>query len=257
MHVLGIDIGGSGIKGAPVDTDKGELVSERHRISTPDPSKPRAVADVIAKIVSHFGWTGPVGCTFPAVIKDGVAHTAANVDKEWIGTDAAGLIGDATGCATVVLNDADAAGLAEMQFGAGRRERGVVMMLTFGTGIGTALFVERRLVPNLELGHMDVRGREGESFASDAARKRDDLSWEKWAQRASEYIRALDALFWPDLFVIGGGISNKPEKWLSFVHTRARVEVAQMRNEAGMIGAALAARRMSQGLPPTCLLDDD
>jgi len=257
MQVLGIDIGGSGIKGAPVDTDAGKLAAERHRIATPDPSKPGAVADVIAQIVSHFAWTGPVGCTFPAVIKDGVAHTAANVDKEWIGTDAAGLIGDKTGCATVVLNDADAAGLAEMQFGAGRPERGVVMMLTFGTGIGTALFVERRLVPNLELGHMDVRGREGESFASDAARKRDDLSWEKWAQRASEYIRALDALFWPDLFVIGGGISNKPEKWLSFVQTRARVEVAQMRNEAGMIGAALAACRMSQGLPPTCLLDDD
>ena len=129
-------------------------------------------------------------------------------------------------------------------------------MLTFGTGIGTALFVERRLVPNLELGHMDVRGREGESFASDAARKREDLSWERWAQRAGEYIRALDALFWPDLFVIGGGISNKPEKWLPFIETRARVEVAQMRNEAGMIGAALAARRMFEGLPPTSLISD-
>ncbi len=256
MQVLGLDIGGSGIKGAPVDTDKGELMAERHRIATPDPSKPEAVADVIAEIAAFFNWTGPLGSTFPAVIKEGVAHTAANVDKSWIGTDAAGLIRERTGCATVVLNDADAAGLAEMQFGAGREEHGVVMMLTFGTGIGTALFVARRLVPNLELGHMDVKGREGESFASDAARKRDDLSWEKWAQRANEYLQALDALFWPDLFVIGGGISNKPEKWLPHIETRARVEVAQMRNEAGMIGAALAARRMVEGHPPTCLLDE-
>lgn len=256
MQVLGIDIGGSGIKGAPVDTDTGELVAERQRIPTPDPSGPHAVAAVIGEIVSAFQWTGPLGSTFPAVIKEGVAHTAANVDKRWIGTDAAGLIREATGCPTVVLNDADAAGLAEMQFGAGRGEHGVVMMLTFGTGIGTALFVERRLVPNLEFGHMDVRGREGEAFASDAARKRDDLSWEKWAQRANEYIQALDALFWPDLFVIGGGISNKSEKWLQFIETRARVAVAQMRNEAGLIGAALAARRLAEGRSPTCLLDE-
>lgn len=256
MQVLGLDIGGSGIKGAPVDTDKGALMAERHRIATPDPSKPEAVADVIAEIAAFFNWTGPLGSTFPAVIKEGVAHTAANVDKAWIGTDAAGLIRERTGCATVVLNDADAAGLAEMQFGAGREEHGVVMMLTFGTGIGTALFVARQLVPNLELGHMDVKGREGESFASDAARKRDDLSWENWAQQANEYLQALDALFWPDLFVIGGGISNKPEKWLPYLETRARVEVAQMRNEAGMIGAALAARRMVEGHPPICLLDE-
>ncbi len=256
MHVLGIDIGGSGIKGAPVDTDAGTLLTARHRIATPDPSKPKAVADVIAEIVSFFEWTGPLGCTFPAVIKAGVAYTAANVDKGWIGTDAAGLIGERTGCGTVVLNDADAAGLAEMQFGAGRDERGVVIMLTFGTGIGTALFSERRLLPNLEFGHMDVKGREGEAFASDAARKREDLGWEKWAQRASEYIQALDALFWPDLFIIGGGISNKSEKWLPYIQTRARVAVAQMRNEAGMIGAALAARRMAEGLTPTCLLDE-
>jgi len=256
MQVLGIDIGGSGIKGAPVDTDRGELLAERHRIATPDPSKPAAVAEVIAEIVSFFNWTGPLGCTFPAVIKAGVAYTAANVDKRWIGTDAAGLIGAQTGCPTAVLNDADAAGLAEMQFGAGREESGVVIMLTFGTGIGTAIFVERRLLPNTELGHMDVKGREGEAFASDAARKRDDLSWEKWAQRAKEYIQALDALFWPDLFIVGGGISNKPEKWLPFIETNARVVVAQMRNEAGMIGAALAARRLAEGRPPTCLVND-
>ena len=256
MHVLGIDIGGSGIKGAPVDTSTGELLTDRHRIPTPDPSEPQAVADVIGQIVGFFNWTGPLGSTFPAVIKEGVAYTAANVDKRWIGTDAAGLIQGVTHCPTVVLNDADAAGLAEMQFGAGRSERGVVIMLTFGTGIGTAIFFNRQLLPNTELGHMDVKGREGECFASDAARKRDDLSWEKWAKCASDYIQALDALFWPDLFIIGGGIANKPEKWLQFIETRARVEVAQMRNEAGMIGAALAARHMVEGRVPTCLIDD-
>jgi polyphosphate glucokinase len=254
MQVLGIDIGGSGIKGAPVDTDKGELLAERQRIATPKPSEPMAVAEVIAKLVAFFNWSGPVGCTFPAVIKEGVAYTAANVDKRWIGTDAAGLIREQTGRPTAVLNDADAAGLAEMQFGAGREENGVVIMLTFGTGIGTAIFADRRLLPNTELGHMDVKGREGEAFASDAARKRDDLSWEEWAQRANEYFQALDALFWPDLFIVGGGISNKPDKWLPFIQTTARVAVAQMRNEAGMIGAALAARRMAEGLPPTCLI---
>ena len=253
MQTLGIDIGGSGIKGAPVDTDKGELAAERHRIKTPEPSAPEPVAAVIAEIVAHFGWTGPLGCTFPAVVKDGVTMTAANVDKGWIGTDAAALIGGKTGCATVVLNDADAAGIAEMEFGAGKNEPGIVIMLTFGTGIGTAIFYQRQLLPNTELGHMECGGAEGEHRASDAARKNEDLSWEKWAARANEYIQRLDALFWPDLFVIGGGISNKPEKWLQYIETRARVAVAECRNEAGIIGAALAARHMAEGRAPTCL----
>jgi polyphosphate glucokinase len=253
MQTLGIDIGGSGIKGAPVDTDKGDLVAARHRIPTPDPSKPKPVAEVIAQLVAHFDWTGPVGCTFPAVIKDGVAYTAANVHKSWIGTDAAGLIAKKTGCPTVVLNDADAAGIAEMEFGAGRDERGVVIMLTFGTGIGTAIFFNRQLLPNTELGHMEVGGAEGEHRASDAARKHEDLSWEQWAERANVYIQRLDALFWPDLFIIGGGISNKADLWLGCIQTRARVAIAEMRNEAGIIGAALAARRMAEGQAPTCL----
>jgi len=253
MHVLGIDIGGSGIKGAPVETDKGALLTERLRLKTPQAAKPPEVVDVIGKLVQEFAWQGPIGCTFPAVIKAGVAYTAANVDKSWIGTNVAQLIQEKTGCPTFVLNDADAAGLAEMQFGAGRDETGVVMMLTFGTGIGTAIFYNRQLLPNTELGHMDVKGREGESFASDAARKKEDLSWKEWAERANEYLQALDALFWPDLFIIGGGISNKPEKWLPYIKTRARVAIAALRNEAGIIGAALAARRIAEGLPLTSL----
>lgn len=253
MQALGIDIGGSGIKGAPVNTDTGDLAAERHRIPTPEPSAPEPVAEVVAEIARHFDWQGPIGCTFPAVIKGGVAYTAANVDKRWIGTDAAALIHEKTGCPTVVLNDADAAGIAEMEFGAGRDEQGVVMMLTFGTGIGTAIFFNRQLLPNTELGHMECGGCEGEQRASDAARKNEDLSWEKWAGRASEYIQRLDALFWPDLFIIGGGISNKPEKWLEHIETRARVAVAECKNEAGIIGAALAARRMAEGEAPTCL----
>lgn len=253
MHVLGIDIGGSGIKGALVETDTGKLLTTRLRLQTPEAAKPKDVVDAIGQLVQKFAWQGPIGCTFPAVIKEGVAYTAANVDKSWIGTNVAQLIQHQTGCPTFVLNDADAAGLAEMQFGAGRGETGVVMMLTFGTGIGTAIFFNRQLLPNTELGHMDVKGREGESFASDAARKKEDLSWKEWAQRANEYLQALDALFWPDLFIIGGGISNKPEKWLPFIQTRARVAVATLRNEAGIIGAALAAHRVAEGLPLTSL----
>jgi polyphosphate glucokinase len=245
MQVLGIDIGGSGIKGAPVDTTTGQLVTERHRIVTPDPSLPQAVAEVVAQITSHFAWQGPVGVTFPAVIKHGVAHTAANVDDSWIGTDVAGLLATQTGCPVGVLNDADAAGIAEMEFGAGRDENGLVIMLTFGTGIGTALFINRQLLPNAELGHMEIRGKEGEHRASDGVRKKKGLTWEQWAERANEYIQRLDALFWPDLFIIGGGVSNKPEEFLPFLQTRARLTTAQMKNEAGIIGAALVAEQLA------------
>lgn len=177
MQALGIDIGGSGIKGAPVDTERGELATERFRIPTPEPSLPDAVGDVVAQITAHFEWDGPLGCTFPAVIKGGVAHTAANVDPTWIGTDVAGLLTRKTGCPSLVLNDADAAGIAEMIHGAGKDEQGVVIMLTFGTGIGTAIFVNRQLLPNTELGHMELRGREAEHRASDGVRKKKELTW--------------------------------------------------------------------------------
>lgn len=242
MTFLGIDIGGSGIKGAPVDTAKGELVADRFRIPTPQPSVPAAVADVVAQIVKHFEWRGPVGCTFPAVIKNGVAHSAANVDKRWIGTNGQQLIEQKTGCPVLLLNDADAAGFAEMQYGAGRGHKGVVIMLTLGTGIGSAIFVDGKLVPNTEFGHMEIRGKDAEDRASDRIRKDEDLSWKKWARRVNEFLARMEALFSPDLFIVGGGVSKKHDRWLSYINTQAEIVPAQSLNEAGIIGAALAAR---------------
>ncbi|MER7213603.1 polyphosphate--glucose phosphotransferase [Streptosporangium sp. NPDC000239] len=241
METLGIDIGGSGIKGAPVDVARGELTQERLRIPTPIPSKPKAVAEVVAEIVAHFGWTGQVGVTFPGVVTDGVARTAANVDHEWIGTDARALFAGMTGLPTVVLNDADAAGVAEVAVGAARGEGGVVLMLTFGTGIGSALFVDGHLVPNTELGHLEIRGKEAEKRASDHAREEDELSWSKWAGRVEEYLRHVEALFSPSLIVIGGGVSKKADKFLPLVKVKTRVVPATLQNEAGIVGAAMAA----------------
>ncbi|MEU1878615.1 polyphosphate--glucose phosphotransferase [Streptosporangium sp. NPDC020072] len=241
METLGIDIGGSGIKGAPVDVARGELTQERLRIPTPIPSKPKAVAEVVAEIVAHFGWTGQVGVTFPGVVIDGVARTAANVDHEWIGTDARALFAGMTGLPTVVLNDADAAGVAEVAVGAARGEGGVVLMLTFGTGIGSALFVDGHLVPNTELGHLEIRGKEAEKRASDHAREEDELSWSKWAGRVEEYLRHVEALFSPSLIVIGGGVSKKADKFLPLVKVKTRVVPATLQNEAGIVGAAMAA----------------
>ncbi|MFF4617904.1 polyphosphate--glucose phosphotransferase [Nonomuraea jabiensis] len=240
MNVLGIDIGGSGIKGAPVDIEAGELVQERLRIPTPQPSKPDEVAEAVAEIVKHFGWSGPVGVTFPGVVKDGVVLTAANVDPSWIGVDAAGLFGGAT-----VLNDADAAGVAEVTYGRGRGERGTVLVLTFGTGIGSALFTDGTLVPNTELGHLELRGKDAEHRASARAREEHELSWEKWAERVEEYLRHVEMLLSPTLIVIGGGASRKADKFLPHVHIDTPVVPAALQNEAGIIGAALAASRRS------------
>ncbi len=241
MDILGIDIGGSGIKGAPVNIDKGVLSGERHRIKTPEPATPDAVADVVAQIAAHFDWKGSIGCTFPAVIKQGVAHTAANVDQAWIGTNAEELLAERTGCLARVVNDADAAGVAEVQFGAGRGVRGTVFMLTFGTGIGSAIFTNGILVPNTELGHMDIRGKEAEHRASDRARKEDGIKWPKWAKRVSEYLNILEALYWPDLFIIGGGVSKKTLKFADHLDTRTPVVPAQLLNDAGIVGAAMWA----------------
>ncbi|MFC7715324.1 polyphosphate--glucose phosphotransferase [Nonomuraea recticatena] len=192
MDVLGIDIGGSGIKGAPVDLEKGRLSAERLRIPTPQPAKPDGVAEVVAQIVKHFEWKGPFGVTFPGVVVDDVVRTAANVHHSWVGVDAAQLFGGAT-----VLNDADAAGLAEMRYGEGRGRKGTVLMLTFGTGIGSALFVDGILVPNTELGHLELHGKDAEHRASDRAREDHDLSWDKWAERVEEYLRHVEMLFSP------------------------------------------------------------
>ncbi|HEY3230899.1 MAG TPA: ROK family protein [Roseiflexaceae bacterium] len=244
MEILGIDIGGTGIKGAPVDTERGVLLADRHRIPTPQPARPDAVSDVVAEVAKYFEWSGPVGCTFPAVIKNGVAYSAANVDKTWIGADAEMLLQRKTGCRLLLLNDADAAGIAEMHFGAGKGHMGVVIMITLGTGIGSALFFEGRLIPNTELGHIEIRGKDAERRASDHAREVKDLSWDKWAKYVDEYLDRLEALFSPDLFIIGGGVSKKHEKFVPMLNTRAQIVTAQLLNEAGIVGAALAAEGM-------------
>ncbi len=241
MNILGIDIGGSGIKGAPVDVKTGTFAGERFRIVTPQPSQPEAVADVVAEIVKHFAWQGLIGCTFPAVIKHGVAWSAANVDKSWIGTNGQALFEQKTGCPVLLLNDADAAGVAEMQFGAGRNRAGVVMVLTFGTGIGSAIFLDGKLLPNTELGHLEVRGKDAELRASEVARTRKKLGWKEWSTRVNEYLGVLEKLFSPDLFIFGGGVSRKNEKFFSFLQTRAEIVPAQLLNNAGIVGAALAA----------------
>ncbi len=241
VEILGIDIGGSGIKGAPVDTEKGELLGERFRIPTPDGAKPADVAAVVGDVAKHFDWNGLVGAGFPAVIQHGVARTAANVDKSWIGTDAAGIFAEATGCPVRVLNDADVAGIAEMRFGAGRGRDGVVFIITIGTGLGTALFTDGVLVPNTELGHIEMDGLEAEWQASDAARKRDSLKWRDWAKRFNRYLQRIEALFWPDLFILGGGASQKISKFGEILTVEAEVVPAQLLNEAGIVGAAVAA----------------
>jgi len=241
MEILGIDIGGSGIKGAPVNIHLGELVKDRYRIETPQPSLPEAVVEAVAKIVRYFNWHGPLGCTFPAVIKNGVVSTAANVDKSWRGIQGETLISARTSCPVVLLNDADAAGLAEIELGAARGHSGVVIMLTFGTGIGSAIFIQGQLVPNTELGHLEIRGKEAEHRAAARIRKDANLSWKEWSDAVNEFLERMEALFWPDLFVIGGGVSRKHDKFIHLLHTRAEIIPAHFRNRAGIIGAAIAA----------------
>ncbi|GAA3236036.1 polyphosphate--glucose phosphotransferase [Actinocorallia longicatena] len=242
MRVLGIDVGGTGIKGAPVDPATGELVEERLKLPTPRPAAPRAVAKVVAEVASHFGESGPVGVTFPGVVIGGVVHSAANVDPSWLGVDAQELFGEALGREVRVCNDADAAGLAEMRYGVGRDVQGLVIMTTLGTGIGSALFIDGVLVPNTELGHLEIRGKEAEKRASELVRESHDLSWEEWADRLSEYFRTLEALFSPQLIIIGGGVSKKSEKFLPLLERlRAPIVAAAMHNNAGIAGAALYA----------------
>lgn len=241
-EILGIDIGGTGIKGAPVDVENGSLLAPRFRLLTPTPSKPKPMAETVAEIARHFAWTGPIGCGFPALVQAGVVRSAANIHKKWIGVDAQALFAEVTGSPVIVLNDADAAGLAEMTFGAGRGRNGVVMIITIGTGLGTALFLDGQLVPNTELGHIEIGGQDAELSASDAARQRDKLSWKRWAKRFNKYLNTLERLFSPDLFILGGGASKKHEKFIPLLSVRAEILPAQLLNEAGIIGAALAAR---------------
>ena len=247
MQILGIDIGGSGIKGAPVDTKKGELSADRFRIPTPKPATPKAVAETIKKLTEHFEWNGLVGCGFPAAIHNGVAVTASNIDDKWIGTDVEKLFRKTSGCPTRVINDADAAGVAEMMFGVGRGEDGLVMMITVGTGLGSSLFYDGELVPNTELGHLIFKkSKIAEWYASDSARKRDELSWEGWAMRFNEYLNYLYRLFYPDLIIIGGGASKKFDRYTDKLDVPTEVVPAQALNEAGIIGAAVAARSLKK-----------
>jgi polyphosphate glucokinase len=241
VEILGIDIGGTGIKGAPVDTLTGELVGERFRLLTPSPATPAAVSAVVAEVAAHFSWQGLIGCGFPAAIRGGKVRTASHVAKEWIGREAETLFQEATGCPVIALNDADAAGCAEMRFGAGRGRRGVVLIVTLGTGIGTALFLDGRLVPNTELGHIEIRGKDAEVRAAASAREKHDWSLKQWAHRVVDYLKYLISYLWPDLIIIGGGVSKKAEKFLPLLTVETEVVAAQMENEAGIVGAAVAA----------------
>ncbi|WP_327254747.1 polyphosphate--glucose phosphotransferase [Streptomyces sp. NBC_01244] len=244
MEIFGVDIGGSGIKGAPVDLNRGDLAQERHKVLTPQPATPDGVAGCVVEVVRHFGWDGPVGVTFPGVVTGGVTRSAANMDKAWVGVDTAALLSSRLdGRPVTVLNDADAAGVAEMAYGAGRGVDGTVILLTLGTGIGSALFTGGRLVPNTELGHLELKGHDAETRASVKAKEDGELTWEHWARRVGKYLAHVEMLFSPDLFIIGGGVSRKPDKFLPLIEgVRARIVPAELQNNAGIVGAAMAAR---------------
>ena len=243
MEVLGIDVGGSGIKAAPVDTGSGALLEARNRLATPQPATPKAVVKVIRKQIAHFEWEGPIGVAFPARIKKGVVRTATNIGKEFLGLNLASSITDATGLSAAAINDADAAGLAEMRLGAGRDRRDLVLLLTVGTGIGSALFVNGTLIPNTEFGHVDVGGVVGEIYASDRTRKKKDLTWRQWSNRFQKYLDRIEFLVSPDLIIIGGGVSkpDRVKEYFDRLRTDADLVVAELTNNAGIVGAALRA----------------
>lgn len=238
---FGIDIGGSGMKAAPVDLGTGELAADRFRVDTPSPSTPDAMANVVRQLVQHHDWTGTVGVCMPSVVTHGVVRSAANIDESWIDVDADALFTDAVGQPVSVLNDADAAGVAEMTWGSGVGRSGVVICLTFGTGIGSGLFVDGVLVPNTELGHLELDGPDVEKRAAASARARDDLSWEEWGDRVDRYLRHVVMLFSPQLLILGGGASKKPDKWVHRLDPGCEVAIAKMANNAGIAGAALLA----------------
>jgi polyphosphate glucokinase len=242
-QAFGIDIGGSGIKGAIVDVATGELATERRKIRTPQPSTPDAVAAVVAQLVHEAGWQGDIGATFPAIIKHGVAQSAANVDPSWVGTDVDLVFTEAVGGTSevTVLNDADAAGIAEARFGAAKGVNGVVILLTFGTGIGSALLMDGALVPNTELGHLELDGHDAETRAAASVKDEHKMSYKAWSQRVNHYMRHVERLFTPDLFVVGGGVSKAAEKWVPLLDLNTPVEPAQLLNNAGIVGAAIAA----------------
>jgi len=239
--VIGVDIGGTGIKGAAVDVAKGDLATERVRLLTPSPATPDAVAGVVAELFDKIGVDGTAGITMPAVIRGGVVETAANIDDAWIGVNAVELFSRTTGRAVAVVNDADAAGLAEVRYGAGRDASGVVVMVTLGTGIGSALFVDGVLVPNTELGHLPLHHGDAEDWAAESVRESEELSWKQYAHRLRKYLELVEKLLWPQLIIIGGGVSKKADKFLPRIELRTQVVPAELRNEAGIVGAGVLA----------------
>jgi polyphosphate glucokinase len=243
VAVLGVDIGGSGIKGAPVDCRRGALLAERFRVQTPKPAKPGPCLDRIVEVVQHFEWSGAVGLTFPGVVSQGVVRTAANLSKSWVGVNIVDLVGERLGRPVVVVNDADAAGVAEVAHGAAKGVPGLVLLLTFGTGVGSGMFLDGRLVPNSELGHLELGGKDAEAQIAESVREANGISWKKWAKRANDYLAEVEALFSPDLIVIGGGIDKNPEEWLHLLQAQAPLKVAAFGNQAGIVGAAMMAYR--------------
>jgi len=239
---FGIDVGGSGVKGGIVDLETGTLIGDRYKLLTPQPATPDAVAATIADVVKHFGWDGPLGVTYPGVVSEGSVRTAANVDKSWIGANAREVISGALGGQQVtVLNDADAAGLAEEKFGAGRGHSGVIVLLTFGTGIGSAVIHNGALLPNTEFGHIEVEGKEAEHRAASSVKERKDWSYERWTKEVTKVLVAIENAIWPDLFIAGGGISRKADKWIPLLENRTPVVAAALQNSAGIVGAAMAS----------------
>lgn len=245
-RAVGIDIGGTGIKAALVDIATGELLSDRFRLDTPRPSTPEAVAATVTKVVSGIGFDGPIGATFPGVVMHGVVKTSVNMDPAWRDTSLVDALAPTLPGLTATINDADAAGLAEVRYGAGEGRSGLICMITLGTGIGTALIYDGVLVPNAELGHIEVDGHDAESRASASARERRDMSWEKWASKVQRYLKKLESVLWPDLFIIGGGVSKHPEKWFDEIETRTPKVIATLVNNAGIVGAALAAANAAE-----------
>ncbi len=239
--MIGVDIGGTGIKGAPVDVETGTLLAERLRLLTPSPATPDAVAGVVAELLTQIGVDGPVGLTIPAVVRRGIVETASNIDEAWIGTDAVHLFGEATGRSVSVVNDADAAGVAEARFGAGKGQIGVITVITLGTGIGSALIVDGTLVPNTELGHLPLHHGDAEDWAAESVRENEDLSWKEYARRLQKYLELVERVLWPALIIIGGGVSKKSDKFLHHMELRTPVVPATLLNDAGIVGAALFA----------------
>lgn len=244
MQILGIDIGGTGIKTALVETTTGELISERTRVATPRPATPQAIGATLKEVVTEHQWSGPIGIGFPAAIQHGIARTAANVDKSFIGLPIAEYFSKQTGCPVYMANDADVAGMAEMRFGAGKDNRGVVLIVTIGTGLGTALFSDGHLMPNTELGHVFLsNGIEAERYASEAVRVTKDLKWKEWGDRFNLYLTTMESLLWPDLIILGGGVSDKLHKFSPMITTKVPVVAASFLNQAGIVGAALFAEQ--------------